>query len=169
MTRMSTTSALCSILCLSLLACEDTKTATTTAKDTVVADSCTDGCGTTKLFAATLTPAEETPPTTSTGSGSATATLSADGLELALEVTFTGLTGAATAAHVHKGAKGVAGAVVKPILLTGNSGTLKWTSKDNTTPLTSVEIADLLAGSYYVNVHTAANPGGEIRGQLLVK
>ncbi|MCH7858739.1 MAG: CHRD domain-containing protein, partial [Candidatus Marinimicrobia bacterium] len=70
------------------------------------------------------------------------------------------------AAHFHKGAAGVAGGVVHAITddFTGNTASGLWASAD----LTDALIADLLAGNLYVNVHTAANGAGEIRGQVIV-
>jgi hypothetical protein len=71
---------------------------------------------------------------------------------------------AATAAHVHVGARNVDGPVV--IGLTVGSGT-SWTVSACTTPSPDV-LAAVIAdpGAYYVNVHTSLQPGGEIRGQL---
>jgi hypothetical protein len=71
----------------------------------------------------------------------------------------------ATLAHIHDGDIGVAGAVVVP--LTQNpAGSGTWTVPAGTT-LTDPQIARLRAGGYYVNVHTALNGQGEIRGQLI--
>ena len=67
-----------------------------------------------------------------------------------------------TAAHIHKGSVGIAGGVVFPF-------TAPITSPINYTSvaLDATQEADLNANMYYVNVHSAANPGGEIRGQLI--
>jgi CHRD domain-containing protein len=68
----------------------------------------------------------------------------------------------ATLAHIHDGNIGVAGPVVVA-LQQSTPGT--WTVPANSV-LTDAQIARLQAGGYYVNVHTALNPAGEIRGQL---
>jgi len=86
------------------------------------------------------------------------ATLS--GTTLRWKLTFAKLTGSATAAHIHKAAKGKAGDVVVPLCAPCTSGV---TGTANVTPaLLSAFKKHLL----YVNVHTTKNPAGEIRGQL---
>lgn len=65
-----------------------------------------------------------------------------------------------TVAHIHLGEVGVAGAVVFPLTVQGNTATLA------STTLTAAQLADLDAGRYYVNVHSARNASGEIRGQI---
>jgi CHRD domain len=72
-----------------------------------------------------------------------------------------GLVGA-TAAHIHIGARGVAGPVIVP--MTG--GPDLWVIPDNATPLTAAQITAWQSGGLYVNAHTPTNPSGEIRGQL---
>src|SRR5439155_1627888 len=92
-------------------------------------------------------------------------TLTTEGLAFA--VTVDGLTGPITAAHFHNGAPGVNGGVVRPITTefgAGNTAVGVWKPSD-ASPLTPALIAELIQGNLYVNVHTAANPGGEIRGQ----
>jgi CHRD domain len=114
-------------------------------------------------FKADLKPSSEVPPNTTTGSGSATVTL--DGNKVTWDVTFSGLSGPATAAHIHG-----------PAPAGKNAGVLVWLStkgKPATSPLkgsaklTAAQVTDLMNGQCYVNVHTAKNPGGEIRGQLM--
>jgi hypothetical protein len=76
-------------------------------------------------------------------------------------IVYSGLTGAATAAHFHGPAKpGKNAAPVVPL-----TGALDSPIKASAT-LTDAQAKDLLAGLWYINIHTAANPGGEIRGQL---
>jgi CHRD domain len=65
-----------------------------------------------------------------------------------------------TVAHIHLGEVGVAGAVVFALTVQGNTATLA------STTLTPAQLADLDAGKYYVNIHSAKNAIGEIRGQI---
>jgi hypothetical protein len=117
----------------------------------------------TRYYHATLDAKSEVPPTTSTGTGTFAASLDTKTMVLSYTLTFDGLTGPATAAHIHgPAAKGANAPVITP-LATGAP-----TSPDTgTATLTADQIKDLSAGKYYVNVHTAANKGGEIRGQIL--
>jgi hypothetical protein len=110
------------------------------------------------VYFATLTGAQEAPAVTTTASGSGRFIHDPAAHTLSGTVTTTGVTG--TAAHLHLGNVGVAGPVTIP--LTG--GPANWTLA--TTALTEIQEQALLGGSLYANVHSAANPGGEIRGQL---
>jgi hypothetical protein len=92
-------------------------------------------------------------------SGRFTATLK--GTSLTWRLTFTHLSGAATAAHIHKGLRKVAGPIVVPLC-----GPCTSPVTGGPTTLTADQVKDLLAGKYYVNVHTVKNPAGEIRGQI---
>jgi plastocyanin len=99
--------------------------------------------------------------------------LNAAQTELSYHITYVNLTGAATAMHFHKNKAGEAGPVVKLICGAGGpacpgaQGTVAgvWKSTD-AQPLSPDMIAALKAGELYVNVHTAVNPAGEIRGQI---
>jgi hypothetical protein len=110
-----------------------------------------------------LTAAEEVPPPTgvpANAGGTAELTLEED-KTLVYEVTVHDLSGSAIAAHIHEGAPGVAGPIVFP--LTQTSGTV---FSGTTAALTDDQVAKFLTGDYYVNVHTALNQAGEIRGQI---
>jgi hypothetical protein len=113
-------------------------------------------------FQATMKGASEVPPTDSTGTGDARATLDTATRQLTYTVTFQGLTGPATAAHFHGPA--AAGANAGVVLPLGNKPT---SPIHGTATLTEAQVSDLEAGKWYVNVHTAKHPGGEIRGQML--
>ena len=77
------------------------------------------------------------------------------------QITYSGLSGAPTMAHFHGPAEpGKNAGVAVPIPNPGAG------SAQGSAVLTDTQAADLLAGRYYINVHTAANPGGEIRGQV---
>ncbi len=109
---------------------------------------------------ADLKAASEVPPTDSKGSGSVTATFDTASKKLSWKGTVSGLTGPATAAHFHAGEVGKNGGVVVPI-----AGADKGSFEGSAT-LTDAQAADLMGGKWYVNVHTASNKGGEIRGQV---
>jgi len=113
-------------------------------------------------YKATMTAKQEVPPTTSTGSGDVLATLNTATKQLSYTMTYMGLTGPATAAHFHgPAAAGANAGVVIPIgMPPGNPAT-------GSVTLTDAQMKDLEAGKWYANVHTAANKGGEIRGQML--
>jgi CHRD domain len=116
----------------------------------------------TMIFKAPLSGTSEVPPTTSAGTGTATVTLNTATRRITWDVTYSGLTGPAKAAHIHGPAdSGQNAGVVVP--LTGNLASPIRGSKI----LTPAQMADLEAGKYYVNIHTAANKGGEVRGQLM--
>ena len=112
-------------------------------------------------FAATLTSASEVPPKTSAGTGDMLGTLDTTTKEFTYTVTFNGLTGPATMAHFHGPAK--AGANAGVLIPLGNSPA---SPIHGSKVLTDDQIRQLEAGLWYVNVHTQANPGGEIRGQV---
>ena len=117
------------------------------------------------FFTARLTTAQETHDVTSDATGTAALALTADGVRFFLSVD--GLSGALAAAHFHNAAAGVNGPIVRTITddFDGNTASGLWTASD-AEPLTDALIQDLLAGNLYFNIHTAANPPGELRGQI---
>ena len=112
-------------------------------------------------FRATLNGASEVPPNTSPATGTATATLDTVSKVFTYNATYTGLTGPATAAHFHGPAD--PGANAGPVVPIPNPAS----PISGTATLTDPQIADLRAGKWYLNIHTAANRGGEIRGQVV--
>ncbi len=111
-------------------------------------------------FMAMLSGAEEVPAVTTTASAMFDGVYNKDTKILTYTITYSGIT--PTAWHIHKAAKGATGGVVF------NFGTT-FTSpfKSATVALTADQEADLMAGNYYVNMHSAKSASGEIRGQLL--
>jgi hypothetical protein len=110
---------------------------------------------------AELSGTQEVPPTTTQGKGNADVTFDTASKQLSWTVNYSGLSGPATAAHFHGPAEaGKNAGVAVPI---PNQATSPVTGSHT---LTDAQANDLLAGRYYVNVHTAANPSGEIRGQV---
>ena len=111
-----------------------------------------------------LTGAQEVPPVTTSGTGTVDSTFDKSTNTLTWTVSYSGLTGPVTAGHIHgPAAAGANAGVVIPF--TGNLSS-PITGKAT---LTAAQAADLTAGRYYVNLHTAKNPGGEIRAQLTGK
>ena len=105
--------------------------------------------------------ASEVPPNTSAGKGTADIDYDAATKKLTWKLTYSGLSGPATAAHFHGPAEaGKNGGVA--VAIPGATSS----PAEGSATLTDAQAADLVAGKYYVNVHTAANPGGEIRGQV---
>ena len=113
-----------------------------------------------ETFKGTLSGASEVPPVAGGGAGTATVTLDTATKQITYNVTYTGLSSTAKAAHIHCGAAaganaGVAVAFTKPDSPISGTATL-----------TDAQMADLEAGKCYVNVHTEKNGGGEVRAQL---
>lgn len=131
--------------------------------------------GRTVFFRSNVTPGQEVTasPIDSRGSGRAFA-LARNGEKVILHIHFRGLTGDVAAAHLHNGARGVNGPVVVDLSSDVRGNRIRATIKagDVTGPLGSATdpmlalLNELAAGNIYINIHTAANPGGEIRGQV---
>ena len=110
-------------------------------------------------FKADLAPG---PGVASSGKGTATASLDTNTKTLTWTVDYSGLSGPATAAHIHGPADpGANAGIVVPF-----TGNITSPIKGSAT-LTDTQIAQLEAGKWYVNIHTEANKPGEIRGQLV--
>jgi hypothetical protein len=113
-----------------------------------------------------LTSAQEVPPNNSTASGSADVSYNKETKTLSYTVNYSGLSGDATMAHIHgPAAKGANSGVVHdltPVLKKSASGNFA----DSVKIGEKIKEDSLLAGSYYFNIHTKQNPGGEIRGQI---
>ena len=107
----------------------------------------------------TLSGSNEVPAVNTAATGTAVVTIKPD-KSVTVKVTVTGMT--ATASHIHEGATGTNGPVIVPFTKTA----------DNTfeapagAKLTDAQYESYKAGKLYVNVHSAANPGGEVRAQL---
>lgn len=114
------------------------------------------------LFTASLDGGQEAPnPVTTTGSGTAWAVLNPDMTSLTYRITYAQLDSTFTAAHFHLGAAGVGGGVVQAITFNGNTAAGTWNNIPDSI------LAKLFKEEIYINIHTAKNPGGEIRGQLI--
>ena len=116
------------------------------------------------MYKADLKGSAEVPATDSKATGVVDATYDTTAKKLSWTITSVGLTGAATAAHFHGPAE--AGKNAAPVLPI--NGNLVSPIKGDAT-LTDAQAADLQAGKWYFNVHTAAHKDGEIRGQVMKK
>jgi hypothetical protein len=110
-------------------------------------------------FKATLSGTEEVPPVQTGGKGELTATFDQGSKRLTWKGNYSGLSGPATAAHFHAAEKGKNGGVAVPISPSASP-------MEGSATLNDQQAADLLAGRWYVNVHTEANKAGELRGQM---
>jgi hypothetical protein len=106
-----------------------------------------------------LTGDQEVPPVKTSASGNASFVISSD-KSVSGSVVTSGIE--ASAAHIHEAAKGVNGPVIVPLTKTVDN---TWSASAGA-KLTDAQYASYLAGNLYVNVHSAANKGGEIRAQL---
>ena len=106
-----------------------------------------------------LSGAQEVPPVSTTASGSGRIVVAADGA-VSGSVKTSGLDG--TMAHIHIGSPGANGPVIIPLTKGGDGS---WMVPPGA-KLTADQMRSYQAGDLYVNVHTAANKGGEIRAQL---
>ena len=119
--------------------------------------------GGTRMTMTQLSGAGEVPAVASAGTGTAETSFNKDTYLLRWTVTYSGLSGPATGGHFHGPAMpGQNAPVVVPF--TGSLASPISGEKI----LTPAQASDLLAGKWYVNLHTAANPGGEIRGQAMM-
>ncbi len=112
-------------------------------------------------FVAVMDGAHEVPAHATPGKGEADITLDTFTKQATINVVYSGLTGPATMAHIHGPADVGANAGIM-VPLTPVTSPIKMT-----VTLTDEQVAAMRAGKEYVNVHTAANPGGEIRGQIV--
>ena len=114
-------------------------------------------------FKVPLSGAEQVPPVTTTGKGSADLTWDPSTRVVTWDITDSGLTGPVTMAHFHNGAEGKNGPVV--IWLTQKNTEATGAIKGDAT-LTPEQAQQFEAGDWYINVHTKDHPAGEIRGQV---
>jgi hypothetical protein len=123
--------------------------------------------GNSLLLTAKMTGSQETPAVSTNAKGVASFSLNATHDTMCVNVSFNGLSGAATGVHVHSGAIGVGGAVVTDLssFINGNRISTSLTGAN----LTPALVSSYLKGALYINAHTTANPNGEIRGQIMLE
>jgi len=121
-------------------------------------------------FVGSLTGDQEVPPSGEAARGTGSFVLSPDLRSLSYRITVQGLTGPISLAHFHRGAAGESGNSVRTITAAFDGSTAEgvWRADDDQ-ELERERVVDLFQGRIYVNVHTAAHPGGEIRAQVLLR
>jgi hypothetical protein len=113
---------------------------------------------------AALAGSSEVPSVMGPGTGKVDIALNPAGTMLTWTVTYSGLSGPVTAAHFHGPAVvGQNGAVIAPI-----TGPLA-SPIMGSTPITLAQLDQIRAGQWYINLHTAAHPNGEVRGQVVAR
>jgi CHRD domain len=114
-------------------------------------------------FVSVMTNYQENPATVSTATGKGVVSLNAAGTQALVTFSWAGLTGNATVGHVHSGRTGTNGPVIcnlSPTAATAGS------VNDFLCTFSAAQVTALKQGQLYLNIHTAANPGGEVRGQI---
>jgi len=112
-------------------------------------------------YKAALDAKSEVPPNASTATGTADIDYDPATKKLSWKLTYSGLSGPATAAHFHGPAETGKNAGVAVAIPNADKSPV-----EGSATLNDAQAADFTAGKYYVNIHTQANPGGEIRGQV---
>ena len=127
----------------------------------------------TPAFGGPLDGAQEVPAIVTGATGEGTLVISADNTTIWYVIDYSGLSGPVVAAHIHVGAAGVGGGVILPLTPSASPmvGTLTAADFMSSGAITTFAeaLAALKTGGTYFNLHTAANPGGEIRGQIDAK
>jgi hypothetical protein len=112
-------------------------------------------------FRSELKAANEVPPNSSEATGTAEMSFDSATRKLTWSVTYSGLSGPAIGAHLHgPGMHGANAGIALPFPFVNSP-------INGSATLTDAQANDLMAGKWYVNIHTTRNPGGEIRGQVL--
>ncbi|MEP6902269.1 MAG: CHRD domain-containing protein [Actinomycetota bacterium] len=106
---------------------------------------------------------QENPPTASTARGSGAVSLNAAGTQALVTMNWSGLTGNPTGGHIHSSRVGTNGPVICPFTM---PATTTGSVVDVLCTFTAAQVTALKTAQLYMNVHTAASPGGEIRGQI---
>lgn len=117
------------------------------------------------IFKASINGTSEVPPTTSTSTGAASFAITAD--KTAFAYIITDDVASPTAAHIHKGAAGASGGVAVGLFPQAGANAANLFGTATFASVSNATAADFASSGLYVNIHTAANPGGDIRGQIV--
>ncbi|MCX6229932.1 MAG: CHRD domain-containing protein [Bacteroidetes bacterium] len=121
----------------------------------------------TYTFSLNMSGAQEVPPIISPAAATGWGTFNKLTNQLTIIYLNFGITASVTAAHIHKGAVGVNGPVITPII-GFPVGVFTGTIYNFNINIPPAEVTDLLSGNTYINIHSTLYPGGEVRSQLLM-
>jgi hypothetical protein len=116
-------------------------------------------------FKVSLTGAQQVPPVTTNATGTADLTYDASSRVLTWNVSYSGLSGPATMAHIHGPA--AAGKNAPPVIFLSEKGAPVANPIKGQATLTPEQAQQMMAGDWYINIHTQAHADGEIRGQVV--
>ena len=116
-------------------------------------------------FKVTLSGAQQVPPVQTCATGTADLTYDPATRVIAWTVSYNGLSGPATMAHFHGPA--AEGKNAPPVIWLTEKGSTVASPIKGQAALTPEQAQQLMAGDWYINIHTQANPNGEIRGQVM--
>lgn len=117
-----------------------------------------------EIISVTMSGLYEVPPVSTAGSGTGSFTVNRTTGDLSGSITVSGLSGPASDAHIHKAFAGIIGDVIVTLNPSGTPGKF---DVPPATVLVPLDLESFLAGGMYVNAHTAANLGGEVRSQIV--
>jgi hypothetical protein len=115
-------------------------------------------------FQVQLTGAQQVPAVQTDGTATADLTYDPATHVLSWSVSYSGLSSPVTMAHFHVGAEGKNG---KPVLWLTKQGSAVSSPITGQATLTAAQARQLMAGHWYINVHTQSHPAGEVRGQVV--
>jgi hypothetical protein len=116
-------------------------------------------------FKVSLTGAQQVPPVTTNATGTADLTYDASSRVLTWNVSYSGLSGPATMAHIHGPA--AVGKNAPPVIFLSEKGAAVANPIKGQATLTPEQAQQMMAGDWYINIHTQAHADGEIRGQVV--
>ena len=118
-----------------------------------------------EVYRARLSPMPTTPQTVSTILGEGEVILTLNGNSLTVDGTFTGMSSAATGAHIHNGPPAQPGPVIHTLEVSqANNG-----SVNGTISLTDEQVEALINNEFYIQIHSESNPPGELRGWVFLR
>ena len=118
-----------------------------------------------EVYRARLSPMPTTPQTVNTILGEGEVILTLNGNSLTVDGTFTGMSSAATGAHIHNGPPAQPGPVIHTLEVSqANNG-----SVNGTISLTDEQVEALINNEFYIQIHSESNPPGELRGWVFLR